>query len=152
MTRTKQQTGGGPSCLLLVVVCVLAILLPSTFAGATTWPVALRSGSSGQSDSLTPSPPTSVSATCTSSTGSTVTVSWAAAPHANSYLVYVSTSASGTYSLDASGILTTSWTSGSLAKGDYYFEVEAGIGTYWTSVLSSATPEVKISSSGCKVE
>lgn len=152
MTWRKQQTGGGTSCLLLVVVGILAILVPPTLAAAATWPVALRSGSSGESDALTPSPPTSVGASCTSSTGSTVTVSWAAAPHANSYLVYVSTSASGPYSLDASGILTTNWTSGSLARGDYYFEVEAGIGTYWTSVLSSATSEVKISFSGCKVE
>jgi hypothetical protein len=50
------------------------------------------------------------------------------------------TSATGTYSLIASGVATTSWTSGTLTSGTrYWFEVVANVGTHWSSVKSAAT-------------
>ena len=69
--------------------------------------------------------------------------------HAKSYSVYESTtSATGTYTLAASGITTTSWTSGTLtASTNYWFEVLALVGTTWSSAKSSASPESTMHSS-----
>jgi hypothetical protein len=74
-------------------------------------------------------------------TSKTIKVTWSAVTHATTYSVYDSTiSATGTYSLLASGVATTSWTSGTLSSGTrYWFEVVANVGTNWTSVKSAPT-------------
>jgi hypothetical protein len=74
-------------------------------------------------------------------TSKTIEVTWSAVTHATTYSVYDSTtSATGTYSLLASGVATTSWTSGTLGGGTrYWFEVVANVGSNWSSVKSAAT-------------
>ena len=76
-------------------------------------------------------------------------MSWAAITHATTYGVYQSTtSATGTYTLVGS-VSTTSWTSGVLAAGHYWYEVVANIGSNWASANSAATAKRTISSSAC---
>jgi hypothetical protein len=71
-----------------------------------------------------------------------IDVSWGAVNHASSYGIYQSTSAaSGPYTLDASGVLGTTWNSGSLPAGNYWFVVVAVIAANWTSAYSSPTGE-----------
>ena len=94
-----------------------------------------------------PSAPTGVSAACAAPTTSkTIKVSWSAVTHATNYSVYDSTtSATGTYSLVASGVATTSWTSGTLITGTHYwFEVTVTVGSNWASAKSSATAQSTI--------
>ncbi len=93
--------------------------------------------------------PSGAAAACAAPTTSkTIKVSWNAVTHATSYPVYDSTtSATGTYSLVASGVSTTSWTSGTLTAGtNYWFEVVTVIGSNWVSAKSSATAESTINS------
>ncbi len=69
--------------------------------------------------------------------------------HATTYSVYdTTTSATGTYSLVASGVTATSWTSGSLSNNtNYWFEVVANVGSNWASTKSAATGESTIKNS-----
>jgi hypothetical protein len=117
---------------------------------ATNWLVTLHASSSGEGHSQTvPSAPTGVTATCASpTTAKTIKVSWTAVTHATTYTVYDSTtSATGTYSSVASGVATTSWTSGTLTAGTHYwFEVTVSIGSNWSSAKSTATAESTINS------
>jgi hypothetical protein len=69
---------------------------------------------------------------------------------ATTYTVYdTTTSATGSYSSVATGVATTSWTSGTLSAATYWFEVAAYTGTNWIGTKSTATAESTISSSGC---
>jgi len=55
------------------------------------------------------------------------------------------TSATGSYTLVASGVTGTAWTSGTLTNNtNYWFEVTALIGANWASVTSAASPESTI--------
>jgi hypothetical protein len=79
-------------------------------------------------------------------------VSWTAVtPPANgspaiSYSILESvTSASSGYTVVATGVTGTSWTSGDLASGTYWFEVAASFGTNWLGSKSAATAERMIS-------
>jgi hypothetical protein len=91
-----------------------------------------------------------VSAACTSQLAKTIKVTWSAATHASSYSVYKSTtSATSGYTLAASGISTTTWTSGTLSNATYWFEVAANIGSHWASPNSAATASHTITSVGC---
>ncbi len=96
------------------------------------------------------SPPTGVTATCTSSTGYTINVSWTASAHATSYTIYQAkstTTTPGTYSSAKSGATGTSWPTGTLTTGyNYWYEVAAVYSTKWTSAKSAATGETTISS------
>jgi hypothetical protein len=75
----------------------------------------------------------------------TVKVTWNAVSRATSYSVYDSTTgASGSYSLYASGILTSSFTTAALPSGNYWFEVSASIGSNWVSANSNATAQRSI--------
>jgi hypothetical protein len=133
-----------PALALLPVVAAAG----GPAAAATSWSVTLHSSSAGEGHAQAlPAAPASPSAACTSSGGKTITVSWSAVTHAATYSVYDSTtSATGTFSLVASGVTTTSWTSGALATGNYWFEVTATIGTNWAGARSSATGESTIGS------
>lgn len=132
-----------------LVACgfVLVVLCPcANPAWAGNWNVALQSGSAGeaQSNSLPPAP-ASPAAACTSLTSNTIKVTWSAVTHASTYSVYQSTGgANGPFSLVVSGITTTSWTTGSLASGNYWYEVSAVEGSSWASVNSASTPELTI--------
>ena len=121
-------------------------------AFASTWVDHLAAGSSGESHTTTlPAAPTGVAAACQSSTGSKIIVSWNAVSKATGYTVLDSTtSATSGYSVAASGVATTSWTSGSLANGNYWFEVTASVGTHWTSPNSAASGETTLATLSCK--
>jgi hypothetical protein len=72
----------------------------------------------------------------------TVEVTWTAVARATSYTIYQSSvSATSGYSAAATGVTATSWTSPSLAIGNYSYEVTAYIGTNWISTQSSATAQ-----------
>jgi len=118
---------------------------------ATNWLVHLASASKGEAAAQTlPAAPASPAASCSSPLSTmTIKVTWSAVTHATTYSVYDSTtSATGTYSLVASGVATTSWTSGTLTSGtNYWFKVVAVVGSNWSSSKSSATAESTINSS-----
>jgi hypothetical protein len=114
----------------------------SAWAG-TDWVVHLATGSKGEAHAQAlPAAPAGPAASCNAPvTSKTIKVTWSAVTHATTYSVYDSTtSATGTYSLLASGVATTSWTSGTLGGGTrYWFEVVANVGSNWSSVKSAAT-------------
>jgi fibronectin type 3 domain-containing protein len=131
----------------LAVVCV-ATTFGGVASGATSWIVVLHAASAGEGRAQAlPATPTSVAASCPAPTTSkTIKVAWNAVTHATSYSIYDSTtSATGTYTLVTS-VTTTSWTSGILATGNYWYEVTASIGTNWASAKSSASGESTINS------
>ena len=141
---------------LLVVVMLgfsLSLLCTSGAAWATTnWLVHVATTNSGHAQAQAlPAAPASPTSACTSPASTkTVKVSWTAVTHATSYAVYESTTtAGGTYTLVMSGVTATSWTTGVLATGNYWFEVLADVGTNWASAKSTATAERTISSSAC---
>ncbi|MBV9661547.1 MAG: hypothetical protein JO337_10350 [Acidimicrobiales bacterium] len=69
-------------------------------------------------------------------------VSWSSVARATSYTIYDSTTSATTgYSVIVTGATSTSWTSGSLATGNYWFEVVALVGSNWASAHSGATAE-----------
>ena len=73
-------------------------------------------------------------------------MTWNAVTHATTYSVYdATTSANGTYSLVASRVSATLWTSGTLTSGtNYWFEVVARVGSNWARAKSSASAESTI--------
>jgi hypothetical protein len=139
------------TCLAASVGLVYGVLgVPGT-AWASTWAVHLQASSQGQSRAqAAPSAPTGVTATCTSSSLTTIKVTWAAVTHATTYTVYKSTTSSSSgYSVTTTGVVGTSWTSGSLANASYWFEMVAVVGTNWTGAQSSATAQRIITTSHC---
>lgn len=117
---------------------------------ASNWVVHLAVGSKGESKaSILPAAPSGVAASCAAPTTSkTIKMTWNVVTHATTYSVYDSTTtAGGTYSLIASSVSGTSWTSGALTSGtNYWFEVVAIVGSNWASVKSSASAESTINS------
>jgi len=134
----------------VLVAALLAAVVP---AAASNWTISLAAGSKGEAQAQpVPAAPSGVSDVCVSSTQQKVTVSWSAVAHTTTYTVLKSTTSAGTYTPTATGVTTTSWTSGTLTAGNYYFKVEAYVGTNWVSAESSATGETTIATSGteCK--
>jgi hypothetical protein len=132
-----------------LVVAGSCILLSDPVAdAASNWMIHVAASSQGRAklrSSL--SRPTSVASTCAAPTTSkTIKVTWTAVTRATNYSVYyATTSASGTCTLTASGVATTSWTSGALTtETNCWYEVTVIIGTHWTSVKSSASGESTI--------
>jgi hypothetical protein len=148
---TDGNTGEQIRRLVLVVIVVGMVLGLAGTAWATNWIPLLKSGSAGEAKATgAPAAPSGATAACTSTSAKTVKVSWSSVTHATTYTVYEATiSASGTYTSVANGVTTTSWTSGTLAAANYWFEVAAYIGTNWLGAKSSGTGESTISSSGC---
>jgi len=140
---------------LLVVAAIastLSLLLWSGTAWATTnWALHVATVNSGEAKAQAlPAAPAPTSACTSPASAKTVKVSWTAITHATTYAVYQSdTTATGTYTLQTSGLTTTSWTTAALATGDYWYEVVADIGSNWASVKSAAGAERIISSSAC---
>jgi cellulose 1,4-beta-cellobiosidase len=139
-----------PRLILPGLVAMALVGAMATPAWASTWAVPANAGSVGEGQSLAaPSPPGSPAAACTSATSNTIKVTWSAVTHASSYSVYDATSAAtGPYSLVASGVTSTSWTSAGLATGNYWFEVSALEGSNWQSAKSAATGESTVTNSG----
>jgi hypothetical protein len=134
----------------VVIVAVTLVATTTRMAWAGTWTVGLSTGSKGQAHSLPVASPTGVTSSCPAPTTSrTVRVSWTAISHAT-FSVYVSTtSATSGYSLTASGVTGSNWTSGTLTSGTYWFEVATVYSTAWTSARSAAAASRVISSTSC---
>jgi hypothetical protein len=135
---------------LALAVAVFVWWGQAAACGASNWVAQVASGSKGESQAATlPAAPGGVGAVCAApTTAKTIKVTWSAVSRATTYSVYdTTTSASGTYALVASGVTTTSWTSGTLTSAtNYWFKVTALIGTNWASVQSAASPESTINS------
>jgi len=128
------------SRLAVVTFVVLTTTLSASAAGASNWSTSLSGASAGQARSSGSSAPSEVTATCTASNQKSVVVSWQAVAHAKYSVWRSSTSSSTGYTLTASNVATTTWTSSALPTGQtYWFEVSATIGSNWTSSLSAPT-------------
>jgi hypothetical protein len=142
----------GALLVVAAIACIVGVFATSGTAwAATNWAVHVAAGNSGEAHAQAlPAAPASATATCAAPTTSkTVTVTWSAVAHATAYAVYESTTtATGTYTVVASGVATTTWTSGTLTAGTHYwFEVLADVGTNWAGAKSAATAERTINSS-----
>jgi hypothetical protein len=141
---------------LLVVAVIASVLSISVSSGsawaATNWAVHAAAVNSGEAHALAlPAAPAAPTATCTSpATNRTVKVSWTAVTHATTYAVWESTTtAGGTYTQVMSGVATTSWTTGVLSTGNYFFEVVANVGTNWAGAKSAPTAQRTLSALAC---
>ncbi len=114
---------------------------PAPMAVASNWSASLQLGSTAESNSgSVPAAPSDVTATCTAPFTPTIAVTWNPVLNASSYDVYQSTTSSSTgYVLAESDVPGTSWTTGSLAMGNYWFEVSASVGAFWAGPNSTAT-------------
>jgi hypothetical protein len=141
--------------LLVVVVLTSALSLLAVSSGTAwaraNWTVRAATGNSGGAHAQAlPTAPTPTSACSSPASAWTVRVSWTAVTHATAYAVDQSnTTASGTYTLQTSGVTATSWTTAALTTGDYWYEVVADVGTSWASAKSAASAERVVSSSAC---
>jgi hypothetical protein len=128
--------------VLLAVITFGAIALGDAPPALAAWPVPLGASAVAVAQSGgPPATPTGATATCVT-LESEVTVTWTPVASATSYTIYDSTtSATSGYAMIASGVTGTSWTSGDLAVGIYWFEVAAYIGANWASPASAATTE-----------
>lgn len=136
---------------LFLAVAVTVIIFVPVAASASNWVNGLGVGSKGQAQARDlPSTPTGVSAACTSPLGKTIQVTWDAVSTATTYTVYRSTtSATAGFTVAASGVTATSWTSGTLSNGTYWFQVAAYIGSNWKSPNSPAPASRRVSVTGC---
>ena len=151
--RRNRRPGRGlrPRTLTLALTAAALVWWSEvTACGASNWAATVATGSKGESEAKSlPATPGSTGATCAApTTAKTIKVTWSAVLLATSYSVYdATTSASGTYTQVASGVIGTSWTSGTLTSAtNYWFKVTALIGTKWVSAQSSASPESTINS------
>jgi hypothetical protein len=130
-----------------VVVFVLAALVScATAAQASNWATGLQASSKGQARAdVAPTVPAGVAAACVSSTTKQIKVSWGSVPHAT-YTVYRATAAAGPFSVLASGLAASPYTS-TFVNGTYWFQVQATVGTAgtnWKSANSAATPTGRV--------
>jgi hypothetical protein len=126
-----------------VAAVMLLCVNPAPMAVASNWSASVQPGSAAESGSgSAPPAPSSVTASCTSPLAPTITVTWSAVSNASTYDVYQSTTTSAAgYSLAQGGVSGTSWTTGSLAMGFYWFEVSASVGANWAGPDSTATAQ-----------
>ena len=124
-------------CALVAAVCGILLALPVS-ATATNWNVAATIPKGGQAaSSVFVVAPTGVSESCGSLFTPKITVSWTASTGATGYKIYVSTTSSSSgFTLAASGVSGTSWTSGTLTNATYWYSVSA---TYGSGGETSAT-------------
>lgn len=120
-------------------------------AWAAGWPVVLQGASTALAKAgPLPPPPATVTATCTTPLGLTIGVSWSAVARATSYTVYRSTtSATSGFSVLASGVAATSYTTAALLPGTYWFEVESDLNSTWKGAPSTATAPRTIGVASC---
>jgi hypothetical protein len=140
---------------LLVAVVIASALSPFVSSGAAwataNWTVHVATVNSGEAQAQAlPAAPTATSACTSPASAKTVKVSWVAITHATAYAVYQSTTtATGTYTLQTSGVTALSWTTAALTTGDHWYEVVADMGSNWVSAKSGATAERIVSGSSC---
>ncbi|MDX6274916.1 MAG: hypothetical protein QOJ92_2126 [Frankiales bacterium] len=135
---------------LTVFVVVLAFSSPALAHAASTWQIRIAGTSAAAARSAAaPTAPTGVTGTCVSSVSQKVTVAWTAVTRATSYTVFQSTtSASSGFSVAASGVTATTWTSATLTSGrTYWYQVSASVGSNWVSPNSASTTGRQIRSS-----
>jgi hypothetical protein len=136
-----------PLVPLSAAIVAAALLISAAPASASNWVPVLKTGSSGEAQAqAAPAAPGGVSAACVSSSGKTVTISWSAVAHAASYTVWEATSSSGPYTAAKQNLAATSWTTGTLTVGNYWFEVTDYLGSKWQSGYSAPTVEITIAS------
>ena len=133
----------------LVLAIIVSIVSFGGVALASNWTTPLRSGSSAQAQAqAAPPAPTPVTAACTSSSLKTIKVTWSAALHATSYVIYQSTTSSSSgFTQVATGITATTWTSATLVSGQYWYRVATKTGSNWLGPQSASTTSRTISSS-----
>ena len=140
---------GGPIAVIILAASLLLATWTSGLASASTWVVPLGAASHGEATSQTlplPSP----SAACVSAGTKTIKITWSATSHAT-YTVYESnTTVGGTYNQVATGLVTGTWTSASLANGNYWFKVSGAVGINWLTGQSAATGETTIQNGATK--
>ena len=131
----------GLKVALLAASLIVGVCMPADAAWATSWSTGLGGSSTGEGEAQgAPGAPTGATSACATGLGNRVTVAWNAVTHASTYAVYQSTTSATTgYALAAAGVTTTTWTSGGLASGTYWFEVAAFIGLNWSGSNSVAT-------------
>lgn len=131
--------------VLAFLVTALATVAIAAPALASNWADTLAPGSTAEAQALTLAAPTGIGAACATPSGSVVTVTWNPVVPATSYSVLQSTrSAGGPYKVVASGLVGTSWGSGRLSTGNYWFEVMASVGINWSGAASPASPETTV--------
>lgn len=132
-----------------MVVAAVAVGAPP--ASATAWTVDVAAGGRGQAHArAAPAVPGGVTAVCTATLGTTIKVTWNSATNATSYSVYASTTnASSGFSLYASGIAGTTFTTSPLAAATYWFEVASFTGANWASASSAATASHMVTAATC---
>lgn len=115
-------------------------------AASGAWPAPLASSSALALAGAAPSAPTGVTSACASVLlSSDITVTWGAVAHATGYTVLQSTTSAATgFTAVVTGVASTTWTTGSLALGTYYYEVVADAGAHWSSPASSATAGIAV--------
>ena len=131
------------------MVLVLSVAWSTPSAASTKWTVTVKSGSTGEAKSSFLAP-AGATGTCVSPSEKLITVTWTALAHATSFTVYDSTTSSTTgFTVVASSVSGTSWASGSLGAGTYWFQVTAHVSN-WTSANSgSSSPRVITNGPGC---
>jgi hypothetical protein len=132
------------------VSAVAAAALPSS-ASAAGWTISSAPASTGEAQAgVAPHAPSGPLAGCPSSSHPSIGLVWGQVSQASSYQVYVSTtSATGPYSLMFSGDPYPLYVTTSLAGNKtYWFEIQAQVGSNWSSPRSSASNSVRITSSG----
>lgn len=112
---------------------------------ASSWHVSVAGATTGHAQSLSAATPSNVTSACVSPTTKSVTVSWAAISHARFIVYWSNTSSTSGFAQVASGVTGTSWTSGALSNGTYWFEIAASYGGSWTSSRSASTASRQIS-------
>lgn len=131
--------------VLASLATALATVAMAAPAVASNWVDALAAGSTAEAHALTLAAPAGIAAACASPSGSVVTVTWNPVVPATGYSVLQSTtSAGGPYKVVASGLAGTSWGSGRLSTGNYWFEVTASVGVNWSGAASPASPETTV--------
>ncbi len=133
---------------------MVAAALPSS-AWAASWTVTATPTSTGESQAgSAPSAPPGPLAGCPSASHPVIGLVWGQVSQASTYQVFVSaTSASGPYTLMASGDPFTVYVTNSLTgTKNYWFEIQAQVGSNWVSARSSASNSVRITSSGSCID
>jgi hypothetical protein len=131
-----------------LLVLALALLLGGASSARAAWGIGLTAGSSAEASARSaPSAPTGATSACTSALGTTVKISWNVVAPATTYTIWKSTG--GAYTVAASNVTSSPWTSGSLTTGTYTFEVSAVTGTNWAGPNSSPTASRTILVAAC---
>lgn len=132
-------------------MAVLTVYGSPTPSEAASWPVHTNTQTDGLAEASTsPTVPAMVTASCTSTLGNTISLSWAPSTDAATYTIYESeTSATDGFTQIANGIVGSDWTSPALEVGDYWFEVSAAVGVNWRSAPSSSSGESTMALVAC---